>query len=96
MSTLTDELKTIVGPKGYREGDDIDLKNYRDLKGGRKIRPSLYLRPATTEEVSKILALCHTHNQAIAPQGGMTGLVSAAAPMDGEIALCFERMNKVV
>jgi FAD/FMN-containing dehydrogenase len=96
MQQLIDELKAIVGPKGYREGSDIDDKNYRDLKGARKIRPTLYLRPETTDEVSKILSLCHANNQAIAPQGGMTGLVSAAAPMEGEIALGFERMNKIV
>ena len=96
MSDLIEKLKTIVGPKGYREGDDIDDKNYRDLKGARKIPPRLYLRPQTTEEVSQIVALCHGHNQAIAPQGGMTGLVSAAAPLEGEIALGLERMNRVI
>ena len=96
MSQLIEELKAIVGPKGYREGDDIDDKNYRDIKGARKIRPELYLRPESTQEVSKILALCNAHNQPIAPQGGMTGLVSAAAPMGGEIALGFERMNKII
>lgn len=96
MTNLIEQLKAIVGPKGYREGDDIDSKNYRDLKSARKIRPPLYLRPETTEEVAKILALCHANRQPIAPQGGMTGLVSAAAPMEGEIALGFERMNKIV
>ena len=96
MSDLIEQLKAVVGPKGYRVGDDIDDKNYRDIKGARKIQPKLYLRPKTTAEVSTILALCHAHNQPIAPQGGMTGLVSAAAPMEGEIALGFERMNKII
>lgn len=96
MSDLIEQLKSIVGPKGYREGDDVDEKNYRDLKNARKIQPRLYLRPETTEELSQVVALCHAHNQPISPQGGMTGLVSAAAPMEGEIAVGFERMNKII
>ena len=96
MTELFDQLKALVGPKGYREGGDIDERNFRDIKGARKIRPSLYLRPDSTEQVAKILSLCHVNNQPITPQGGMTGLVSAAAPLAGEIALGFERMNKII
>ncbi len=93
---LFDRLKGIVGPAGYREGDDIEPKNYRDLMEDRAIRPPLLLRPASTGEVSGILALCHEAGQPVAPQGGMTGLVSAAAPLENEISLSLERMNRVV
>lgn len=96
LPDLFDLLKEIVGPAGYRDGDDIELKNYQDLMEDRAIRPPLLLRPASTEEVSAILALCHAARQPVAPQGGMTGLVSGAAPLEGEICLSLERMNKVV
>ena len=85
-----DQLKAIVGPAGFREGEDIDLKNYRDWMGARSIRPPLLLRPASTQQVSAILKACHASGQAVAPQGGMTGLVSAAAPQENEIALSLE------
>lgn len=91
-----ESLKAIVGPAGYREGADIESKNYQDAMGARSVPPLLLLRPSSTEQVSEILKLCHGANQPIAPQGGMTGLVSAAAPLDGEISLSFERMKKVV
>lgn len=93
---LLQQLKTIVGPSGYREGSDIDAKNYQDAMGARSIAPPLLLRPSDTEQVSAILKACHEANQPIAPQGGMTGLVSAAAPLQGEISLSFERMKKVL
>ena len=93
---LLESLKTIVGPAGYREGADIESKNYQDAMEARSIPPLLLLRPSSTEQVSEILKLCHGANQPIAPQGGMTGLVSAAAPLKGEISLSFERMKKVV
>tara|TARA_B100000959_G_scaffold256420_1_gene289584 strand:+ start:1312 stop:2706 length:1395 start_codon:yes stop_codon:yes gene_type:complete len=92
---LIDRLKQIVGPMGFREGTDIESKNFQDLMGARAVPPRLLLRPESTEQVSEILKACHAAGQPVAPQGGMTGLVSAAAPLDGEISLSFERMKKV-
>jgi FAD/FMN-containing dehydrogenase len=92
---LIESLRAIVGPAGYREGADIESKNYQDAMGARSVPPLLLLRPSSTEQVSEILKLCHGAKQPIAPQGGMTGLVSAAAPLEGEISLSFERMKKV-
>lgn len=92
---LLDHLKSIVGPAGFRQGADIDEKNFKDWMGDRAIAPELLLRPSTTEQVSQILKACFDAKQAIAPQGGMTGLVSAAAPLAGEISLSFERMKAI-
>ncbi|HBW83049.1 MAG TPA: hypothetical protein DEF79_03300 [Gammaproteobacteria bacterium] len=55
--------------------------------GALAIRPPLLLRPDSTLQVSQILALCNENNHPAATQGGMTGLVSSAAPLEGEIAL---------
>lgn len=96
QSALLATLKDIVGPGGFREGADIESKNYKDVMGARSIAPVMLLRPSTTEQVAAILKACHAAGQAVAPQGGMTGLVSAAAPLKGEIALSFERMKQVV
>jgi len=92
---LLTTLKQIVGPQGFREGEDINKKNYRDWMGTRSIPPIILLRPADTSEVSRILSACHEAGQAVTPQGGLTGLVSAAAPQYGEIALSLERMKEV-
>lgn len=95
LEQLIERLKDIVGLAGFREAGDIALKNYQDVMGARTIAPLLLLRPSDTEQVSAILKACHGANQPIAVQGGMTGLVSAAAPLEGEISLSFERMKKV-
>ena len=65
---LINELKAIVGPAGWREGAEIDSRNYQDWMGARAIIPPLLLRPASTIEVSGILAACHKAGQAVAPQ----------------------------
>jgi len=91
---LKARLTAIVGSAGYLEGENIDSRNFRDWMGSRAIRPALLLRPASTEEVSEILKACHEFAQPVTPQGGMTGLVAAAAPLEGELALSLERMKK--
>ncbi len=96
QTALLATLKASVGPGGFREGADIDSKNYKDVMGARSIAPLLLLRPSNTQQVSAILKACHAAGQPVTPQGGMTGLVSAAAPLQGEIALCFDRMKQVV
>jgi len=94
-SELIDGLKQIVGSSGFREGDDIDSKNFKDMMGARSIKPPLLLRPETTEQISQILKACNAAKQPITPQGGMTGLVSGAAPLEGELVLSFERMKSI-
>ena len=96
QAALLEQLKSIVGPAGFREGSDIEARNYQDVMGARAIAPLLLLRPSDTQQVSEILKACHAAGQPIAPQGGMTGLVSAAAPLQGEISLSFERMKKIL
>lgn len=96
LDALLEQLKEIVGPAGFREAADIEPKNYQDVMGARAVAPLLLLRPSDTQQVSQILQACHDANQSVVPQGGMTGLVSAAAPQQGEISLSFERMKKVV
>lgn len=96
QAVMLESLKAIVGPSGFRADDDIDSRNYQDIMGARSVAPIILLRPENTEQVSEILKICHAYLQPVAVQGGMTGLVSAAAPMEGEVALSFERMKKIL
>ena len=52
-------------------------------------------RPKNTSDLSKIIKICHSHNQSIVIQGGMTGLAGGATPQHGEVAVTLERMNGV-
>jgi len=55
------------------------------------------LRPASTEQVSKAVALCAAAGVAVVPQGGNTGLVGGSTPDDSrrEIVLSLGRMTAV-
>lgn len=95
-STLLDKLIAIVGSGGYLLADDIEARHYKDVMGARAEPPLILLRPVNTAEVAEILKTCHAFLQPVAVQGGMTGLVSAAAPCEGEVAISLERMRKIL
>jgi len=54
------------------------------------------LRPANTDQVSKILAYCHGRCLAVVPQGGNTGLVGGSIPMFDEVIVSMARMNHIL
>ena len=55
------------------------------------------VRPATTEEVSRVVALCAAEGAAVVPQGGNTGLVGGAVPTGKrrEVLLSLGRLNRI-
>ena len=96
-ATSLEGLKAIVGPRGYIDdapGMAAYLNDTRDLFHGAS---PLVLRPANTEEVAAIVALCSQARIGIVPQGGNTGLVGGSVPTASglEVVLSLARMNKV-
>jgi FAD/FMN-containing dehydrogenase len=55
------------------------------------------VRPANTDEVSRVVALCARESVAVVPQGGNTGLVGGSVPggTGRQIVLSLSRMNRV-
>jgi FAD/FMN-containing dehydrogenase len=92
---LLARLTEIVGPAHALTDPDRQLpylREWRDLYQGRA---SIVLRPATTQEVSRIMALAHDHALPVVPQGGNTGLVGGQIPMHGEILLSLGRLKRI-
>jgi FAD/FMN-containing dehydrogenase len=53
------------------------------------------VRPASTQELSKVMALCHDRGQRVVVHGGRTGLVGGAYVNQDEIAVSLERMTRI-
>ena len=55
------------------------------------------VRPASTAEVAKVVALCAREGVAVVPQGGNTGLVGGSVPSGTrrEIVLALGRLNRI-
>ena len=92
MSDLVEKLRSELGDAGVLTGADAEEK----AQGGWSHlgTPLAVVRPASTEETSKALKLCHAAGQGVVAWGGKTGLVEGGNA-DGMFALSMERMNKV-
>ena len=95
MPDVINQLHDLLGPKGILLDEDITEKYSHDVMGVSLGQPLAVLRPQSTEEVSAALKLCHQHQQPLCVHGGNTGLVLGGVPLDGEIVISLERMNKI-
>ena len=89
-------LIAVVGSAyAIRNADDMVpyMKEWRDLWRGTSL---LVLRPASTAEVSAIMAICHETRTPVIPQSGNTGLVGGQIPTNGEILLSLDRMTRII
>ena len=90
-------LEAIIG-KEYVITDPNDLAPYlidwRKRYTGQAIAA---LRPSNTQEVSSIVKLCASHQIAIVPQGGNTGMCGGATPnaTGRQVVISLQRMNKI-
>ncbi len=57
--------------------------------------PSVVCLPRTTDEVSRLLALCDRERVAVVPSGGRTGLAGGAVAANGEVVLSLARMRRM-
>ena len=95
FEALKAEIGRVVGAIGILGRADIGDRHRRDWSGMSPGNPQLVVRPATTDEVSAVMRLCHAAGQTVVLQGGMTGLVGSSVPRTGEIALSLERMRAI-
>ncbi len=89
-----DALLVLVGPKGLIDDPGAMEAYLVEERGSYRGSAACVVRPANTEEVSGVVALCAREGVAIVPQGGNTGLVGGAVP-DGGVVLSLERMNRI-
>jgi len=92
---LLARFAAIVGDKYAITDADTQhpyLVEMRDLYVGHT---PVVLRPGTVAEVSAILKLANETRTAIVPQGGNTGLVGGQIPLNGEVVLSLNRLNRI-
>ncbi len=94
MSELLKKIEVIVGRSGIIKGDDVQERIAR-WGANDKMTADAIVRPASTNELSKVMTLCFDADQAVLPLGGNTGLTGVASTGVGEIFLSLERMNNI-
>jgi FAD/FMN-containing dehydrogenase len=87
-------ISDIVGPKGLISGDDVTARPNYSWGAGSCLARAI-VRPASTDELSRVMALCHENGQTVVPRGGLTGLVNGITCSPDDIAISLERMHAI-
>ena len=98
MSDALNRLAAVVGDThAIRDAAQMDgyMREWRQIWTGRS---PLVLRPGSTQEISRILAIANETRTAIVPQGGNTGLCGGQIPTDAgnEVVLSLDRMTRIL
>lgn len=93
MDALIKAIGEIVGPQGLLQGEEVRARP-ATVQGG-VCEARAIIRPASTDDVSRVLRLCHDAGQPVVPYGGGTGLVEGAVANPAELMISLERMNAI-
>jgi len=89
-------ISALLGPSGLiadAAGMAPYLEEERGLFHGKA---RLVARPASTDELAALVAICAEGRIGVVPQGGNTGLCGGASPgSDAQILVSLQRMNKI-
>jgi FAD/FMN-containing dehydrogenase len=92
---VSDALSRLKEVSAFSEDPAEIAAHTEEWRGTWHGRTPLLLKPATTNEVSRILAICNDTATPIVPQGGNTGLVGGQIPLGGEVLLSLARLNRI-
>ena len=93
---LVKSLQDLLGSEQVLTGE-LAAPYLTDWRGRFQGQAQAVVRPASTEEVAKVVKLCALHRVPIVPSGGNTSLCGAATPdQSGQaVVISLARMNQV-
>ena len=96
MNELIRQLQAAVGERHVHTDGDLSAweLDWRKRYRGRALA---VVRPASTDDVARVVAACAAQGVGIVPQGGNTGLVGGSVPDDSgsQVLLSLSRMNRI-
>lgn len=95
-SSLEKMLIEAVGARYCSAAAGIDQRYCVDVRGKFASAPAYLVKPASPEEVARILAIAAAQAVPVTPVGGQTGTSGGAIATEGGIVLSLERMNRIL
>ena len=93
---ILQELRAIVGDRGLISSNE-ELHTYEcDGLTNFRVMPQAVLLPSNTEQVQKIVRICHRERMPFVARGSGTGLSGGALPVENGIVISLARMNRVL
>jgi FAD/FMN-containing dehydrogenase len=95
--TFLRKAADLLGPRGMTQDPELVRPWLTDWRGRFTGKALALVSPASTAEVSALVALCAEHGVPIVPQGGNSGMSGGATPDEtgDAIVLSLRRMNAI-
>jgi FAD/FMN-containing dehydrogenase len=93
--SLISRFAAIVGEKHAITDPQAQLPYLVEMRDMYRGHTPLVLRPGSVAEVAAILKLANATRTAVVPQGGNTGLVGGQVPLNGELLISLNRLDRI-
>lgn len=98
-NNIKQQIRDVVGPQHLLDSE-LDRFGYSYDSSFVPLvpanKPDIAVRPATTQEVSQIMAIASEHDIPVTPRGAASGRTGGSIPLKGGIALALDRMTKII
>lgn len=91
---LVERLRAVTGDDGVLARAAL-AERRRSFWDPAPLSARALVRPRTTDELSRVMALCHAARQPVVTHGGLTGCVQGAVVSDAEVIVSLERMTAI-
>src|ERR1051326_3861160 len=95
QSVLT-RLREIVGNENVFDTVESRIAYSYDATAMKPQLPAAAVRPATAEQISRIVQLANEEKFPIVPRGSGTGLSGGALPMEHSVVLLTNHWNRIL
>jgi len=94
MDKIKNALGKALGDERIISGENLNERatSYWDAS---PTHAAFMVCPRSTEDLSKTLEICHSFNQALVTQGGLTGCVEGAVSLPSEVIVSLEKMTEI-
>jgi glycolate oxidase len=96
LNSIVKEFEQILGKDGVIRRKDELLTYECDGLTGYRQRPALVVLPRTTEQLARVVGICHRNHIPWVARGAGTGLSGGALPLAHGILIVTARMNQIL
>jgi glycolate oxidase len=93
---IVEDLRRLAGAEAVIADEDGRRAYETDALTAYRRLPLAVVLPASTEEVSRVLAYCHQHGIKVVARGAGTSLSGGALPAEDAVVVGVSRMNRVL
>ncbi|NRB51942.1 MAG: FAD-binding oxidoreductase [Saprospiraceae bacterium] len=94
-NSVVEALEKVLAPNQILVQEAVSERSHHIWRMDTPLEAVAVVLPKTTEEVSKILSICHAHHQPVVVHGGMTNMVGSTETQSEELVISMEKMNRI-